>query len=111
VSQESRYHHQYTDVGQDYVLYEVSCETCGMVLFEFVHQQAHEHADWMWRLYGPYGPPRQAQSWYKPSVRVLHDPNNGHHSFVALETGNENKNQVVRSRPMTHYQFKEWGIK
>lgn len=105
------YHHQYTDVGQDYVLFEVSCAVCNMVLFEFLHHQKHEQPDWTWRRYGKYGPPMSAQSWYKPSVRVFHDPENGHHSFVTLETGNEDKNQVVRSRPMTRHQFEDWKEK
>ena len=103
------YHHQYTEVGQDYVLFEVSCAECNMVIFEFVHHQKSEQPDWTWRRYDKYGPPMSAQSWYKPSVLVFHNSENGHHSFVALEKGNEDKNQIVRSRPMTRYQFEEWS--
>ena len=93
------------EFGQEYVLFEVSCAICNMVLFEFVHHQKHDQPDWTWRIYGP---PMSAQSWYKPSVRVFHEPEKGYHSFVTLEKGDEDKNMVVRSRPMTNYQFREW---
>jgi hypothetical protein len=79
-----------------------------MVLFEFVHHQKYEQPDWTWRIYDKYGPPMSAQSWFKPGVRVFHDSEKGWHSFVTLEKGNEDKNMVVRSRPMTNHQFQDW---
>jgi tRNA uridine 5-carbamoylmethylation protein Kti12 len=102
------YCHQVNDIGQDYSLFEVSCGVCGLVLFEFVHHMKKEQPDWVWRHYDKYGPPASAQSWYKPIVRVLHNSDTGEHVFLALEKGTEDKNQVVRCRPMTHYQFQEW---
>lgn len=101
-------HHQYTDIGQDYALFEVSCSVCGVVIFEFVHQQKRAQPDWIFRQYDRFGPPMSAQSWFKTSVRVIHDGERGEHRIAILEKPDEDKNMTVRSRPMTHLQFKDW---
>ena len=99
-------HNQCNDKGKDYSLFEVKCQTCGELLFEFVHKMGlTSPSRWIMAIPDP-NPAMSAQSWYKPAVQVI--CRNGNHSFLPL-LGDEDRNQVIKSYPMTEPEFKEWS--
>ena len=104
-------HHQFTDKGYDYVAFEVRCGVCKMLLFEFVHQQKYSGSYKRLMAIPDSNPPVGAQSWYKPSVKVICTPasdgGDSFHGFIRVAEG-EDRNQVVTSRQMNFEEFKKW---
>ena len=107
MSENMKIHHHYTDPGEDYVRFEVRCDTCGMLLFEFVHKQKLDVYDSRLMAIPAPNPPMSAASWYKPLVRVICHGRERHAFMKALD--GEDRNQVVCSRSMTRAQFDEWN--
>ena len=103
-------HHQWTGPSQSYVCFQVKCQTCGMLLFEFVHKQEYLNSQERIMAIPDPRPPMGAQSWYKPAVRVVHrdDTNGISHEFESARVG-QDKNQVVTSVPWTRAQFDAWS--
>lgn len=110
-------HRQFTDPGQDYVMFTIHCGTCGQVMLEFVHKQVPIDRDLpRGANRSSYEPNREvdtgsgfasAQSWYKPLVRVACVGTAGQHIVTPVKDG-EDRNQVCRSRPLTHAEFVAW---
>lgn len=100
-------HHHTTEKGQDYVLFQVKCETCGVLLFEFVHKQGWLVQETRIMAIPDPNPPMGAKSWYKPMVRIICKGSSLRHSFAPALEG-ENRNQVCTSRGMTEDEFEEW---
>jgi hypothetical protein len=98
-------HHQFTDRDQNYVSFEVKCESCGMLMFEFAHRQRVLTSQDRIMAIPDHNPAIGAQSWYKPAVRVI--CRNGNHEILPVFPG-EDRNQVVKSAPMNDEQFKAW---
>jgi len=105
-------HHQWTDKDQDYVCFRVKCAECGVLLFEFVHQQDYSFSqDKIMAISAP-NPSKGARSWYKPAVRVVCTPSrdggDAFHGFIRVGVG-EDRNQVMTSEPWTQAQFDAWS--
>ena len=99
-------HHQVNNKGHDYSLFEVRCGTCRELLFEFVHLMGRtSYHPWLLAIPDP-NPSMGAQSWYKPAVQVV--CRDGNHSFLPL-LGDEDRNQVITSHPMTEEEFQDWS--
>jgi hypothetical protein len=82
-----------------------------MLLFEFAHKQKYLSSHERLLAIPDPNPPAGAQSWYKPSVKVVctsvNDGGDPFHGFIRVAEG-EDRNQVVTSRPMNFGEFRKW---
>ncbi len=102
---ETKAHHQFTEDGQEYVKFNVRCESCGTLLFEFTHKQVYLESKERLMAIPPPSAAIGASSWYKPAVRVVCA--GGRHEFVPVSEG-EDRNQIVSSEPLTRIEWEEW---
>lgn len=109
-------HHHYVEDNQDYVLFQIVCETCGFVFMEFVHYvPAPRYTyDPMEALsparYEPYGmfQSRGAQSYAKPNMKI--DCSISTRTHLVTEGAGDGGpiGCAVKSKGLTTAQFNEW---